>query len=416
MHFSVFGVKYAEQAHAGGAVTTYRRSLIVFFFLAAPVYASSPLDGHFHLSEGQYVVGGPVFVVFDLVNNGARPLRIQTANAENRADGTCNGLPGYSCSTGTIELAPGAKITQTVLLNYYYEFPHPGPYHVHAKRAVTWWPAADGLFDEYREQEVFDDNVELDLGPANTAHLRALFAPYLTALDSTNNQTREAAVQALIYVAPPFAEDTLLKMLDSDEWGDALIGLRRLNTTRAREALARIVEFGVPIAPIADDLEKAERSEEPSIAMKYLGEMGEPAYFSLLLKATQQAPLQTQARVYGTEAVAKLGGPDALPFLISEINAPTEAQHVQGAAELSGTGSRDAVPILIDLLQSPDEQLRQVAEIGLEELTHRTATSEDVSTVDPTWLHKTWQTWWASNSAAAPIYAPNECGENLRID
>jgi hypothetical protein len=80
------------------------------------------------------------------------------------------------------------------------------------------------------------------------------------------------------------------------------------------------------------------------------------------------------------------------------------------------TASRDAVPVPIDLLKSGDEDDRPVAEIGLETLTHRTATSENVSTVDPAWLHKAWQTWWTSNSAAAPIYAHDECGERLRID
>lgn len=83
---------------------------------------------------------------------------------------------------------------------------------------------------------------------------------------------------------------------------------------------------------------------------------------------------------------------------------------------MSLTASRDAVPVLNDLLKSGDEDDRQVAEIGLEILTHRTATSENVSTVDPAWLYKTWQTWWTANSAAAPIDAHDECGEKLRID
>ena len=410
-------------------MTTHTRLLILFSLWAAPAYASSPLVGHFHLAEGQYVVGGPAFVVFELANTGVQPLRIQIANAlspcagylfqidgEKRADGTCDGLPGHSCATGTIELAPGAKTTQRVLLNYYYELPHPGPYHIHAKRSVTWWPAAQDLFGEHREQEVFEDNVELDLQLANAAALRAVFSPYLNALPSENTQTHEEAVQAIVYLAPPFMEDALLRMADSDDWGSALVGLRHLNTPRARAALAKIVEFGVAIAPDADDLEKMQRSEEASAAMKYLGEMGDPAYFPLLLKATQRAPLESQARVYGPEAVAKLGGPDAVPFLASEIDASTEGQRIQAALAMSLTASRDAVPILIDLLQSPDGQLRQVAENGLETLTHRTATTENVSTVDPAWLHKTWQSWWASNSAAAPIYAHHECGEKLRLD
>jgi HEAT repeat protein len=189
-----------------------------------------------------------------------------------------------------------------------------------------------------------------------------------------------------------------------------------LNTSRAREGLARIIQWGVLIAPDADDLEKAERSSEPRAALKYLGEMGDRTYFPLLGKATQQAPLNTQARICGTWAVGKLGDQDAIPFLVSEINASTKAQRKQGAVAISLSASRDAVPILLVLLQSPDEDDRQVAEVSLETLTHRTATSENVSNVDPAWLYKAWQTWWASNSAAAPIYAPDACGEKLCID
>jgi HEAT repeat protein len=373
-------------------VTTHTRLAAFFLLIAAPVSASSPLAAHFHPSEEQHVVGGPVFVVFNLVNHGAQPLRIQIANAlspcagylfqidgEKRADGRCDGLPGYSCGSGTLQLAPGAKTTQRVLLNYYYEFPRAGPYHIHAKRTVTWWPAAHDFFGEHREQDVFDEDVELDLKPANAVELRAVFSPYLGALASEDSQTREEAMQAILFLAPPFGGDTLLKMLDSEDWGSALEGLRHLITSRAREALARIIQLGVLIAPDADDLEKAERTSEPSAALKYLGEMGDRTYIPLLRKATQQAPLNTQARIYGTWAVGKLGDQDAIPFLVSEINASTKAQRGQGAVAISLTASRDAVPILLDLLQSPDEDDRQVAEVSLETLTHRTATSENVS-------------------------------------
>jgi hypothetical protein len=52
--------------------------------------------------------------------------------------------------------------------------------------------------------------------------LRAVFSPYLGALASGDSQTREEAMQAILFLAPPFVEDTLLKMLDSEDWGSAL--------------------------------------------------------------------------------------------------------------------------------------------------------------------------------------------------
>jgi hypothetical protein len=407
----------------------YLRLCSTLFFACTPLWASSPLAGHFHLSGGQQIVGGPTYVVFEVVNNGAQALRIQTANAlspcagylfqidgEKRADGTCDGLPGYSCVSGTIELAPGAKSTQKVLLNYYYKLPRAGLYHIHARRSVSWWPADQGLFGELREQQVFEDDIELNLKPTSPVELRAVFSPYVTALASTNTQEHKEALEAIVYLAPPFMEETLLKMIDSDEWGEALIGLQHLNTVGAKEALSKIAENGVQIKPDADDLEKAERSVEPGLAIKYLGEMGDPAYFPLLLEVTKRASFESQTRFYGTLAVGKLGGQDAIPFLVSEINASTEGQRMQGAIAMSLTASRDAMPPLLNLLKSPEEDVRQVAENGLETLTHRRVMNGNVSTVDPALLYRTWQSWWKWNSGTARIYAHDECGEKLPID
>ena len=55
-------------------MTTHTRLAAFFLLIAAPVSASSSLAAHFHPSEEQHVVGGPVFVVFNLVNHSAQPL------------------------------------------------------------------------------------------------------------------------------------------------------------------------------------------------------------------------------------------------------------------------------------------------------------------------------------------------------
>jgi HEAT repeat protein len=106
----------------------------------------------------------------------------------------------------------------------------------------------------------------------------------------------------------------------------------------------------------------------------------------------------------------------AAPVCAASPNASTGSQRIQGVFSMWLTAPRDAVPIRIDLLQASDQEIRQVAAISLERLTHRAAPSDEVSGLDPAWPHKTWQTWWRSDSAAAPIYAHNECGETLRID
>jgi hypothetical protein len=415
----------------GGAFVAFGiRVASILFFLNFQVLASSPPTGHFHVPDATQVVGGPTYLEFEVVNNGAQPLFIRIANplspcagyvfrieSEDRADGTCDGRSGYSCLSSTIKLAPGGKTSQRVLLNYYYVLPHPGRYRVHAERSVTWWTTDEDWGREQQQQKVFEEDVELELKPAGPSELRAAFEPYMKALASTDEQTHSDALQALILLAPQFLEGMFIKMLDSDEWGSALVGLRHLNSPRAREALAKIAEFGVQAKPDADDFEKAERPTEQGIALKYLGEMGDLAYFPLLLKTTQDAPLESQTRIYGTLAVAQLGGQDALPFLVSESRASTKGQRIQGAVAIGFTVSRDAVPVLIDLLQSPEEDVRQVAENGLEMLTHRAATATgDISGTDPVSLYSTWHNWWESSNAGAQIYGARDCGEKLLIN
>jgi hypothetical protein len=417
------------QQDTGMVVVLIARLAAFVLFFTVQVPASAQLVGHFHAAAEQHLVGAPVFLIFEVTNTGARSLVIQEANpltpcagylfridGENRADGTCDGLAGYSCVVGSIELAPGKTTSQKVLLNHYYEISHSGRYHVHAMRRMRWWLAGQDKFNQPQQQQVFEDEIELDLKAASPAELRAAFDPYMKALASKDEDTHAQALQTLMLLAPAFLETTFIKMLDSEDWGQALVGLRHLNSVPARDALSKIAEFGVTVKPDADDLERMERSSEQGLAIKYLAEMGDPTYFPLVLNATQQAPLETQTRIYGTWAVGQLGGEDALPFLLSESHASTKGQRIQGAVAIGFTASRKAVPILIELLQSPEEDIRQVAENGLEMLTHRAATEGDISSVEPKSLYRTWRNWWGLNNASAQIYDGHACGDKLLIN
>ena len=405
------------------------RFSFAFLFICAPVWASSPLSGHFRPATGPYLVGGPAFIVFELVNNSNQTVRFQDANplspcagylfqiyGESRADGSCDGLRGYSCGSGTAELPPGGKATQRILLNYYYDLFHPGPYRVHAQRTLSWWPAHEGWFGENRQQQIFESDFELDLEPANLGQLRAAFAPYVKALDSEDSVEHQEAVSVIILVAPPFLEEKLLKMLDSEDWGQAIVGLQHLNTAHARQAIWKIAQAEVKPKPNADDLERAEREDEQAMGVESLGRMGDPAYLSRLLEITQAAAPDSQLHREGGMAIARLGGDDALPFLVAETESPSYSQRFQAVIDLQFTASRDAVPVLINLLQSPDEDIRQVADNSLEALTHRSAGTGLVSAVSSAWLHETWKNWWKLNSASAQIYGEHECGDKMLIN
>jgi hypothetical protein len=365
-------------------MTPFVRLAVLLLFLNAPLFASSPLVGHFRPADTPQLVGGPVFIIFEVVNTGKQHVKFYSANplnpcagyrfeigGEYRADGTCDGWKSFSCVPSTVDLPPGGKDSQKVLLNFFYDLPHAGPYRVHSERGVTWWA---GSRDDERQVQTFEGDVELNLEPADPAAIRAVLKPYVKGLASTDHEARLEALQALEYPAQASLESTFVGMLSSKDWVEGLTALRRLNSPRAREVLARIAEFGVPNKPGANDSEKDEHATEQYLAVGYLGEMGDPTYLPLLLQIAQEAPRESQNRLYATWGIGDLGGPDAISFLVSELKGPDKGWHIAAASSLASTASRDAVPVLIDLLESPDAKLRETAENGLE--THSSRCNE----------------------------------------
>jgi hypothetical protein len=407
-------------------MTPFVRLAVLLLVLNAPLFASSPLVGHFRPADSPQLVGGPVFIIFEVVNTSKLHVQFSSANplnpcagyrfeigGEYRADGTCDGWKSFSCVSNTVDLPPGGKESQRVLLNFFYDLPHAGPYRVHAERRVGWWV---GSRDDERQHQTFEEDVELNLKPADRAAIQAVLKPYIKGLASTNHEARLEALQALEYPAQASLESTFIRMLDSDDWGEAQVALRRLNSPRAREVLAKIAEFGVQVKSDADDAERSDRSAEQYLSIKYLGEMGDSTYLPVLLKIAQQAPRESQNRLYATWAVGELGGPDAIAFLVSELNGPDQSWHMAAAVSLASTASRDVVPVFIDLLESPDADLREVAENGLETLTHRIVTNGDVSEMEPAKVHSLWAAWWKLNSAGAQMYGVHDCGDKLLIN
>jgi len=410
-------------------MTPYIRLAVLLLTLNAPLFASSPLVGHFRPAEGPQLVGGPVFVIFEVVNTGNQRVWFRSASplnpcagyrfvidGEHRADGTCDGYKSFSCVSDTIALPPGGKDSQRVLLNFFFDLPHAGPYSILATREVTWWTGDREPDEDRLQRQTFEGDVELDLQPADPAAIGTVLKPYIKGLASSDHEARLEAIQALEYPAQASLESTFIEMLSSDDWSEALVALRRLNSPRAREVLAQIAEFGVQPKPGANDSEKSDRSAEQYLAVGYLGELGDPTYLPLLLKIAQQAPRESQNRLYATRAIGELGGPDAISFLVSELKAPDYGWRIAAVVSLASTASRDAVPVLIDLLESPNADLREVAENGLETLTHRIVTTEDVSEMDPAKVHSLWADWWKINSAGAQTYGEQDCSDKLLID
>ena len=408
----------------------YTRFAFLFLVAAATAGASPTLTGTFRAPDAQPLVGGPVFLIFEVTNSGAKPVRINyaessspcarfgiTVDGEHRADGTCDGRTAFSCGSGTTLIAPGAKWSQKIFLNHYYEFPHAGVYHVRATRLVKMY--VGGQYDDPQEQQEFAANVDVTLKDATPAELRAAFAPIVADLANDPSFARREAVDVIMTLAPPFLEPTLIKMLQTDDAGLALIALSKMQSARAREAVMHVAEFGTPVDPKADDLTRALQFAQQAAAVRAMGQTRDRSYLPLLLKVARIAPLDSDLKSASLVAVGQAGGNEAVPFLQSELSGPSLGQRFQAALALGETGSRDAVPILIDLLSSQDADLRNVASVSLRRLNHRHwgSDADDLDGVqpDPAVLAAAWKAWWKLNSASATIYSPGECSEELNL-
>lgn len=394
-------------------------------FVAGSALAATPPTGSFHVKPGPLLAGAPVYLVFELENRDSGSITVEQANpltfcagyrfdiaGEARADGTCDGVRSGSCMAGHLDLAPGARTEQEILLNYYYHFPHPGKYRIHATRRVEWWP--EGVSLAHPEYLNLESDLEVDLAPASAVALQMAFRLYESRLSSTDEDVRRSAAEAIAYSPATQLETTLSSLVDTEEWEYGLAGLRNVNTPTARERIAGIARYYLTVRPTRDPWDPAISKRD--LAIRYLGEMGDPEYFPLILSAFVDGSLGSSHYDSGL-ATAELGRAKAIPFLLADAQSKEPNRRAHGAWELSRTGSREAVTPLIDLLGDPEPGVREVAEHALEDLTHRTAVPEgDASDADFASLRSRWRSWWNLHGQTAAAYSANDCGPKSPLD
>jgi HEAT repeat protein len=388
-------------------------AVLLGFFLTST--ASAQLEGRLYLDKDEYQVGEPIYLLFDLTNNSTEPMqavigssyslcggyRIEISSDPSADLSSCSPLgSGGSCISGGWAIAPAETRHDKVLLNYEHDLSKAGIYSVRASRTLNYGSPASALADlnsgvQIKTESLFHIVVE----DGNPENLLETFQPYVADLHSNDEERQREAARVIGSLAPPFLEDTILYMLDSAVTRPfALIGLRHLNTSRSREALAKIVQG------------TSGYSYDKEQAIKYLSEMEDKKYFSLLLdEAKKQEPNQATDYVL---AAAQLGGEDAMPYVASLASSSDAFSRANGLMALPLTGSRRAVPVLIDLLRSPDVDLARLASIGLIRLSHRSPLeagqwfSNSASNE-----HANWISWWRLRGDDAPIYGPSQCGK-----
>ena len=388
----------------------------LYFLLSSSAFAQ--LQGHFSLEKDQFKVGEPVYLRFDLTNNGKEPAQflqgnrysycggysIEVTNTPPLQHSSCDHGIAVSCIAGMQVVAPGETRRETLLLNYEHDLSKPGEYDIHAVWAASYGSKTEGFPNPAGGQQIkVEEHLRIRLIDANGESLEPLFQSYIAGLSAQDEEHRIEAARVIGSLAPPFLEDTIVSMLNIPAARSfALLGLKKLNTPHSREVLAGIVQA------------TADYSYEREQIIKYLADMGDKRYFPLLLEIAQKQP-PNQARDY-VLAAARLGGEDAMPFIKSLLGDSDPFSHANGVMALSETGSRSAVPILIDTLKNPNSDEGALALTGLRQLTHRSPyLNGQIYQESPSRLYASWLRWWMLNGNSAPVYAPHQCAEILPL-
>jgi len=376
--------------------------------------ASAQLEGRFYLDKNQYLTGEPVYLHFDLKNNGTEPIEVVTGNSYSICGGyrielssdpsahisSCASLgSGGSCGAGGWVIASGETRQDKVLLNYEHDLSKAGIYTLRASRTLNYGhPGTSWAISTSGPQIKTEAQLDIRVEDGEAETLQANFQSYVADLHSKDEERQREAAMVIGSLAPAFLEDAILSMTISPVTRPfALIGLRHLNTPRSRETLAGFVQGN------------SGYSYEKERAIKYLSEMEDKKYFPLLLdQAKSQEP--NQARDY-VLAAAQLGQEDAMPYVHSLLTDPSAFSRANGVMALPQTGSRRAVPLLIESLRSPDLDVGRLASIGLIRLTHRSPFEAGQWFSDtPSNEYQDWLRWWMLRGDGAPIYGPSQCG------
>jgi HEAT repeats len=413
---AVCSIRLRPRRLRSGNVAQTRKSLIVLLLGSVLVTAAhAQLQGHISMAKQEYLAGEPIYVHFEVTNSGKQAVqyasgdpymekcggyRVDISSGPPLLHSSCQPVAPEECTATAELLAPGETLRQNILVNYAHDVAKPGTYSIHAVRTVKYGPMTTGEVASLTGNFQVEAQFQIELYKADTNALKSIYQVYVNNLESQDPDIQREAERAIVSGAPPWLEDTIVGMMrryTSREF--ALLGLRNLNTPRAREELSKLVQ------------NTSEYTPENEAAVGYLAQMGDKKYFPMLRDlAVKQPPDQGREYVL---AAAELGVDDAIPFLKTMLNSKDSPARANAVAGLEKTGSRDAVPVLIEALKTSDTSLGRLVLNSLAELTHRTAGPADGD--PPAEEYGRWETWWTANGATAVVYGPRQCGELQKL-
>jgi HEAT repeat protein len=395
--------------------------MLAICLLVAGRACAQELTAKFYPEKSVYLLGEPVWFVFEVTNKGNVPIHIEYSNPY----GVCAFGGGYSfeipaakavgrwrcgyvasCAGGGSQPLPaGATYAQRLLLNQWFQIDHPGKYRVSANRNLRF-SVRSGDFGILLApiSRAFKSEFEIAAVEGEKSKVEKTFEPFLKNLSSRDFDPRVEAVETITAMAPPFLEKTLIALAtgeDSFAQSRAIPALGRLNTTESKRVLAKLIEDRV--------------GYYSGQAIDALAQMGDPTYVPLLAELAKEPAWQNVA----IPALGELGGGDVVSLLAPLVHSPLGPPNkppVQSLAirGLANTRSGEAIPYLIEAIRNP--LVHQDAVNALEQLTHlviwdkkskKWLYTEDDRTADR--MAERWQRWWKSMNGNARLYGPGDC-------
>jgi hypothetical protein len=272
-----------------------KRILVALSLLSALLLprqlAGQTVEGRFYPEKQTYLVSEPCIVVLDLRNPMGTPVFVSVSCAwldtRFEAPSAPNPLPavglfgcrvggwGGDCAGSSKEILPGEDYRRRYLLDGDFRLDEPGRYKITAHHKVDFYKT-DISYRVIRSQEIVC-SFYITLVKGDQEELEAAYQPLLSDVNGPPSAARTLALRAILQNPPPFLEHAILSMADDpDTAGASITGLQKLATPRAKAKLAELSGAGNP-----ESIRQA--------ALQALGELGDPAYCSLMLNVAEES-------------------------------------------------------------------------------------------------------------------------------
>jgi HEAT repeat len=406
----------------------FSRSIALFvfpFLLAPPGFAQTVGAAHFQLDKRVYLLGEPVFCDFIIRNAGPvaiafphrAPVRVlsrelgseprfilTSASARLLPDPgpqPCGGREG-TVVYGSITLPAGQTSVERWVLNQWGRITAPGHYHVHAERHLPLF-AFDAANQDFASQPsayaVAIDDLSFEVLPTNEKQLEKAYKPLLQILHRPEDPEYADAVIAVTTVPHPFLEPRLVALLgrqsEKRPWvrQQALTGLARLGTARAWNAILRLA-----MGADSSGGPKGGKVALRSSAILLLAEKGDARFLPRLFQLLKFGPETLQEDIL--RALGFFHDPRANQVLFDHLHSGEAGLRTSAVLGLKNLNTTDVLPALFAMLNDPDEQVRQVANFALQNLTGQKFTLPPGATraeLDKTQTE--WRAWWQAHNA-----------------